>query len=164
MMLWNRRQRKEGGSGNGNDAPTLQQGIYGPSWLFTIRDSGHQNQSDFPILFQRLMRHVPNFGGKCNPVDALLLNNRICLEFIRQMLLDPNKPSAPLSIPADDNVLTGDLTKHPPLLLLHRLDGTVSQGEKDILADDSTTADPEAQSRNVTAIVRTTSPSTAPSS
>jgi platelet-activating factor acetylhydrolase len=141
MMHWHDKQRENNATKHRDDNHhhhTLERGIYGPSWLFTIRDSGHQNQSDFPILFQRLMRHVPNFGGKCDPIEALEVNNRVCLEFLRRILLDQDLPIEPLHIPVDDHIFTDDLSQHPHLLLLHRLDSVVSQDEKDMLGAEDT--------------------------
>ncbi|KAI9593520.1 platelet-activating factor acetylhydrolase, isoform II-domain-containing protein [Syncephalis fuscata] len=147
MILWNGKQQEQ----TTDNARTIRSGQYGPSWLFTVRESGHQNQSDFPIIFDFLTRRVPNFGGKCDPVEALVLNNQVCLEFIRQNLPLGNKKDDPLRIFANNKLFTDNASLRPYSLLLHRLDGTYSEEEEEMLfaeqqstdAADASTVDPE---------------------
>ncbi|KAI9593519.1 platelet-activating factor acetylhydrolase [Syncephalis fuscata] len=129
MILWNGKQQEQ----TTDNARTIRSGQYGPSWLFTVRESGHQNQSDFPVILNHVLQYVPFFKEKCDPVKALALNNQVCLEFVRHALPPSAQLVDPLRISISKSVLSSDTAALPEGLLQHRLDGTMNDSEKILL-------------------------------
>ncbi len=61
--------------------------------LATILGTGHQNQSDFPVLMHPLGNKIKRLSYPKDPKLALLLNQRMMLAFIRQRLINLRIPS-----------------------------------------------------------------------
>ncbi|KAI9017191.1 platelet-activating factor acetylhydrolase [Gaertneriomyces semiglobifer] len=78
-----------------------------------LKDTAHQNQSDFPVLFPFFRKLKTGMAGMAEPVAAIQLNNTICLEWIRR-----NLDVEDLGVPVNDNVLSEDETKRPQEMIM----------------------------------------------
>jgi hypothetical protein len=56
------------------------------STLVTIKDTGHQNQSDFPLLYGNVFGKVKMIAGILDPHKAMYINNALCLAWIQKHL------------------------------------------------------------------------------
>ncbi|KAI8052308.1 platelet-activating factor acetylhydrolase [Syncephalis plumigaleata] len=140
MIYWNGKQRESSAAtkqqqqedANAHSHRTLEQGIYGPSWLFTVRNSEHPHQSDFALLLGSIVTYIP-FAKIGDPAQTLGLNTQVCLEFLRHTLPACPQKLDSLRIPIADNIITSNTSIIPERLLVHRLDGTVGDDEKKLL-------------------------------
>jgi len=88
------------------------------SWLLTIRESAHQNQSDFPLLFPWTMKQIRAFAGQIDPVRAMWLNNAACIAFMRKAFGEESGVKWPEGTEWAA-VLSGDEVDRPKDLLYH---------------------------------------------
>jgi platelet-activating factor acetylhydrolase len=109
-------------------------------YLLTVRGTGHQNQSDFPVLYRTLFRYIGKLGGRCDPELALTLNTRACLEFLRRTLPTPGSDEHivdSLCLTQDDSILHADPNVRPAEILFHHLDGQASAEELEFIGNGS---------------------------
>ncbi|KAI8867631.1 hypothetical protein GQ42DRAFT_53376 [Ramicandelaber brevisporus] len=85
----------------------------GQSGLVTVIGTGHQNPSDFPLLFKHLFRKSKSLGGPIDPRRAISLINRSVLEFLRNTL--PGELTE--DVPEDDEIFSVDVAVRPAELL-----------------------------------------------
>ena len=72
----------------------------------TILNTAHQNQSDLPILFPKILRRR-KMGGKMDPQRAILLNNAAVLSFLGQLLNEPDAQKIWDMVSASKDILVG---------------------------------------------------------